>query len=70
MPTLPRMSGKIHITQQQSMRIMNNTKVQGRAVEGGDADGGVAEADHQENPALLEQCHRASDQGDNQFSQR
>ena len=44
---------------------MNNTKVQGRAVEGGDANGGVAEADHQENPALLEQCHRSSDQGDN-----
>ena len=45
---------------------MKNIKVQGRAVKGGDADGGVAEADHQENPSLLEQRHRASDQGDDQ----
>ena len=45
---------------------MNNTQVQGRAFKGGDADGGVAEADHQENSSLLEQCHRTSDQGGNQ----
>ena len=37
-----------------------------RAVKGGDADGGVVEADHQENSALLEQCHRPSDQGGDQ----
>ena len=49
---------------------MKNIKVQGRAVKGGDADGGVAEADHQENPPLLEQRHCASDQGDDQPSHR
>ena len=45
---------------------MKNIKVQGRAVKGGDADGGVVEADHQEDSALLEQCHRPSDQGGDQ----
>ena len=44
---------------------MNYKKVQGRAVQGGDANGRVTEADHQENPSLLEQCHRPSDQGEN-----